>query len=193
MTPEFAERLILAISGPLAATVFGTVVIGSFVTWTARRLQNRRANFQLRHELATQMSLAANELYFAIRYYLHSKEGHLNEGLALKDVAPVVHEKYRQTRALGYALESRLRAHFLDDDPRANWHSVMDLLEVQYYLAIGQASSDLIKSNAGSSHSSLSEEELVNRERVVATYREKLRKAISEVLSSKLIPDNRMR
>lgn len=192
MSSDFFDRLVLQIAGPVVAALLGTLIIGLFVGWVTRRSQDRRARYELRHELVSQMTLSANELYFAILHYRRAKEERLGEGLTLAEVAPVVHEQYRKTRAMGHVLDSRLQAYFQTDKPRRCWHAAVDLLAVQYYTVLDQLSDDILRSNAGGKHSGLSMDQLRNHKLVIDTFRQTLRTATSAVLTEPLLPVRQM-
>jgi hypothetical protein len=138
------------------------------------------------------MTLTANEPYFAILHYLRVKEDRLGEGLSLQTMAPILHEQYRKTRSMGHVLDSRLQAYFQAPEPHKLWHAAIDLLAVQYYTALEQASHELLESNAGESHSRLSVGELQDRAVVVRAFRETLREATTSVLVAPLLSVNQM-
>jgi len=55
MADDITTTLLLAVAGPLTATIIGTLIIGSIASFVSMRNQDRRARFELRHELVTAM------------------------------------------------------------------------------------------------------------------------------------------
>jgi hypothetical protein len=187
---DFSRQLILAVAGPVVAAVFGTLIIGYFLASISRRQQYGREDNALRHELVSQMTLSANELHFAIMHYIRVSDERLGEGLSLREMAPILHDQYRKTRSMGHVLDARLQAFFTTPEPRQAWHQAMDLLSVRYYDAIGQASDDLLISNAGPSHSGLEidqlRELLSSHAAAESLFRDLVQRANEEVLSAPL-------
>ncbi len=191
LSQNFLEKLLLAIAGPLTAAVVGTLVIGSFLAWAARRQQERRTRYDLRHELISEMTRTANALYFAILHYCRVKAKELGREVELKDVAPILHAQYRETRSTGHSLDARLLAYFDSTEPHDNWHAAMDLLSVWYYHLFSQATQDLLEENAGPGHSGLAIEELkelLNKDKrhIGTAFRNSLRAATDNVLKAKM-------
>jgi hypothetical protein len=176
-----AEKIILAMIGPLTAAIFGTLIIGLFVGWITRRTQDRRASYELRRELISQMTETASALFFAITHYRRVKEGLLDPQVKLMDIAPILHEQYRKTRTAATVLENRLEAYFDSDTPRQHWHATIDLLAVRYYDVLGQASDDLRVANAGNDHSGLTAQELADPALVTTGYKDRMHKAAEAV------------
>jgi hypothetical protein len=188
MTPDFVERLILAIVGPATASILGTLIIGVALTNASRRYQERRESHEIRQDLMMQMTQSANELNFAIMHYTRALDGRLGADQTTSDLAPILHDQYRKTKSVGHALEVRLRAYFGSGEPAQLWHATQDLLSVRYFSAIGQATAELLESDAGPEHSGLSVDELQDDAQVYSSFRMALRRATNSVLSSPMIP-----
>jgi hypothetical protein len=70
---ELLEKLLLQSVGPLVTAVVGTLIIGTFVTWITRKVQERRAEYQLRIQLIDQMTETASSLYMTTQNYWRKK------------------------------------------------------------------------------------------------------------------------
>jgi hypothetical protein len=99
-----------------------------------QKLEQRRSDNALRHELLSDMTEAASALYLAAQRYSRAKRD--KSSLAqqeLSDARKALSEQYHKSRTLGEILESRLSAYFEASEPQETWHKVMDLLTVRYF------------------------------------------------------------
>jgi hypothetical protein len=164
----FSERLTLAIVGPLVTVILGTLIIGGLIQLITSRSQNRRAKEEqrleqrrsdnnLRHELLSDMTEAASALYLATQRYWRAKRDKQEresswrarrswwprrgkQALVVQEVSDArkaLDDQYHKSRARGEILESRLSAYFASSEPQETWHKVMDLLTVRYFQVIG--------------------------------------------------------
>jgi hypothetical protein len=186
MNDTLFERILIAAVGPITAAVVGTLIIGLFVAGITQRAQDRRARYELRRELITQMTEASSTLLYATVHYRRLKQGIFGEDVHLNDILPILYEHYRKTRTTAKVLDARLEAYFESDAPRHYWHAAIDLLAVRYYHVLGQATDEVRESNAGPTHSGLTAEELQDLNRVIESYREMMRKATVAVLTEPL-------
>ena len=182
MSETLLEKILVAMAGPLTAAIVGTLIIGLFVAWIARRAQYRRERYELRRELIGEMTEAASALLYVTAYYRRSKQGTLGTEVRQEDAATILHEQYRKTRTMGSVLEARLQAYFDSDVARRHWHAAIDLLAVRYYNLLGQLNQAMRDSNAGPSHSGLTADQLEDHELVLTSYNEHIRMATDAVL-----------
>lgn len=196
---SFWEQLILESVGPLVAAVVGTLIIGTFVNWITRKAQERRADNQVRDEriraqnqlrlqLIGEMTETASTLYIATQNFWRKKDV---EGIGADELAKhrgKLDEEYRASRVRGEVIERRLEAYFSSTDVKALWHAAMDLLTVRYFYLIGLGTEKLLKANAGEMHTGLSVEQLIDQEKVLKAYHEKLNAAAQAVLQGSIRP-----
>ena len=183
MNDELFEKILVAVVGPLTAAIVGTLIIGLFVAWITRRAQDRRARYELRRQLISEMTEAASALLYVIDHYRKVKEGALGEEVQLADIVPILHGQYRKTRTVGTVLEARLRAYFDSDYARHHWHAAIDLLEIRYYHVLGRLTERKRHLNAGASHTGLTAEHLEDLKLIDKAYTERLNDAIQAVLT----------
>jgi len=183
LNEELFEKILVALVGPLTATIVGTLIIGLFVAWITRRAQDRRARYELRRQLISEMTEAASALLYLTEHYRKVKEGALGEEVQLADVVPTLHKQYSETRTAGTVLEARLRAYFDSDHARHHWHAAIDLLEMRYYHVLGRLSERKRTLNAGARHTGLTAEQLEDRKLIDKAYAERLDDAIRAVLT----------
>lgn len=50
MSHDFWEKLVLAVAGPASTAVLGTLIISGFLSWIARKAEERRTANQEREE-----------------------------------------------------------------------------------------------------------------------------------------------
>jgi hypothetical protein len=162
------------------AALVGTFLIGVWVQRIARRSQDRRDQYQLRHELVTQISEAANALHFPLEEYVRAKQYGNEKDAEVQRKA--VEDQYLKTRVMGEMLESRLEAYFSSNQPRDYWHQTKDLLMVRRLHALDRKNE--IARKAGRSHTGMTGDQLMNIDLVVMEYRESLRNCIRAVLTS---------
>ena len=203
MTP-FSERLTLAIVGPLITVVLGTLIIGGLIQLITTRAQNRRAKDDqrleqrradnaLRHELLSDMTDAASALYLATQNYWQAKTS--TPALTrreLSDARKALDEQYHKSRTRGEILESRLSAYFEASEPQEGWHKVVDLLTIRYFQLIDRDTDQLYKDNAkgtdGQEHSGLTVDQLRQPKTLLNAYRAALKEAIEVILTESLRP-----
>jgi hypothetical protein len=182
LTDPLLEKILVASVGPLTAAIVGTLIIGLFVAWITRRAQDRRARFELRCQLVSEMTEAASALLYLTDHYRKVKDGALGEEAQLADVVPILHKQYSATRTAGTVLEARLRAYFDSDHARHHWHAAIDLLEMRYYHVLGHLTEKKRNLNAGALHTGLTAEELEDLRLIDRAYTERLDDAIQAVL-----------
>jgi hypothetical protein len=200
----FSERLTLAIVGPLVTVILGTLIIGGLIQLITTRAQNRRARDDqkleqrrsdnaLRHELLTDMTDAASALYLATQNYWRAKTSTppLTQQ-ELSDARNALDEQYHKSRTRGEILETRLSAYFEASEPQEIWHKVVDLLTVRYFQLIERDTDQLYRENAkgtdGQDHSGLTVDQLKQPKALLNAYREALKEAAEVVLTESLRP-----
>jgi hypothetical protein len=200
----FSERLTLAIVGPLVTVILGTLIIGGLIQLITNRAQNRRAKEDqkleqrrsdnaLRHELLSDMTEAASALYLAAQRYSRAKRDRSAQAQQeLSDARKALYEQYHKSRTLGEILESRLSAYFEVSEPQETWHKVMDLLTVRYFRVIDRATPQIYEVNEkgfeGKEHSGLTVDQLKVDKTILDSYRAALKQATEVVLTEPLRP-----
>jgi hypothetical protein len=192
---SFIEKIVVALIGP----VLGTLIIGGFLAYIARRAAERRADAQwreqrlraesrLRFELVSQMTESASALYMQTQHFWRKKDRETTPAEKLAALREELDQQYRDSRIVGEVLERKLEAYFPSTEPKARWHAAMDLLTVRYFQLIGLGTLELLKANAGPEHSGLSIEQLKDSKLVLATYRERLAQAAQSVIIEPMQP-----
>jgi hypothetical protein len=200
----FWQRALLQSVAPVVTAVIGTLLFGSLAAWITRRAQDRRARYELRHQLIGELTAAASALYLHTQHYWRvleqGRDGEANPPSATREGEPAgmvapptestarkeLDEQYLKSRVAGEVLESKLAAYFASEHPRDCWHRTMDLLTVRYFQLINRATEKLRRENAGPEHSGLTSEALKSPKLVLRTYRESLAAAIEAVLQEPL-------
>ena len=188
MEPDLWQKILLQAAGPLVSAVVGTLIIGTFVAWIARKAQVRRADHQLRIQLIGQMTEAASSLYMATQHFWRKKDVEKTDAGELDLHRKELDDQYRASRVQGEVIERQLEAYFTSREPLALWHATMDLLTVRYFYLIGLATDNLLRMNAGDAHTGLNVEQLKDQKLVLDTYREKLRDCTRAVLKGTMRP-----
>lgn len=195
MSPEFWEKLLLQIAGPLLTTIVGTLIIGSFVAWITRKAQDRRADEQRRedrmqaeHELRViligKITEVGSSLYIATQHFWRKKKVEEVNANELAEHRKDLDSQYRASRIQGEVIERQLEAYFTSVEPKVHWHATMDLLTVRYFNLIGCMTDGLLKANAGQGHSELSVEELKDQRKVLENYHKQLAASAKAVLEA---------
>jgi len=191
----FWQKLLVALIGP----VLGTLIIGGFLAFIARRAAEHRADAKLkeerlhgenrlRFELISQMTESASALYMALQHFWRKKERESTPDDKLAELREALDQQYRTSRVAGEVLERKLEAYFPSAAPRASWHAVMDLLTVCYFQLIGMATPKLLELNSGPEHSGLTVAQLASREVVLGAYRTRIAQAARSVLEEPIRP-----
>lgn len=206
MDGDIWRQVALRSVSPAVAAVIGTLLFGSVAAWITRRAQDRRAAYELRHELVRDMTTAASTLYLQTQHYWRVQRGTAggaaaaasastatgtpaagaDEGEVVAQARTELDAHYLEARVAGEVLERRVTAYFLSDRPRELWHRTMDLLTVRYFQLIDQATPALRRANAGAGHTGLTAAALANPGPVLAAYHEALRDAVQAVLREPL-------
>jgi hypothetical protein len=195
MSPDFWEKLILQLAGPLFTTVVGTLIIGTFGAWITRKAQDRRADDQRREEhtraehelrirLIGQMTEAGSNLYMATQDFWRKKEIENAPAEELDQHRKDLDMQYCASRVQGEVIERQLEVYFTSNEPKKYWHATMDLLTIRYFKLIGLMTDRLLEANAGEEHTGLSIEQLRDQGLVLATYRKKLNACMQAVLEA---------
>jgi hypothetical protein len=194
----FAERLVLAAVPP----ILGGLIIGGALQWVASRVQTRREEHNLRHELVKDMTQFANALYMATQLYWRVNTGRdPRREDELREVRRQLDEQYLASRTAGLVLETRLAAHFTADEVRQRWHRTMDFLTVRYFQVLypdtgadrAKRLARLYANNAKPSCTNVSAAELNDAQVVLTGYRRALDEATILALTAKLrTPDDLM-
>jgi hypothetical protein len=177
------EKVMVAAVGPLVAAIVGSLVIGLFVRWIAIRAENNRNQYQLRHELITQITEAASALHFPLEEYFRAKLYGSEEDAEVQRKA--FEEQYTKTRVIGEILESRLDIYFPSGQPKKYWHQTKDFLIVRRLHALDRTNE--ISRKAGRRHTGMTEDQLMNIDLAVSGYRMSLRNCIRAVLKERLV------
>lgn len=192
-----AERLLVAIVGPLVSAVVGTGVIG-FILWKAsQRADANRAAVEeararhdiegaLRHDLLTSALSATTSLYLATQHFWRVKTdaqiGGSDEAAARRQLD----EQYMQSREQTKIIEIRLEAMFQSPIPALRWHTVDDLLTVRYMQLIGRDTERLYRINAkdykGKSHTGLEVAEMKDPRLLLNAYHDATREAVTAIM-----------
>jgi uncharacterized membrane-anchored protein YhcB (DUF1043 family) len=198
----FSERLTLAIIGPLITVVLGTLVIGGLIQLISnkaqrdrarneRKLEQRRSDAALRHELVSDVTRTASTLYLAMQAYWRTKtEIPKSSREERAKVLDDLHKVYRASRTDGEVLAVRLSAYFKSDEPETAWHKVVDLLTVRYFQVIDRDTQKLYERNAkgtqGQEHSGLNVDQLQDPTTLLDSYRSALKDAVQALLDEPL-------
>lgn len=157
------ERLLVAATGPAVTAILALLVVNQ----VASTVQRRRDASEIRERLATEMTEAANSLYFALQsYWRAAREIRLSkrkDSPVLQDEKRRLDEAYLSARIRGQIIERRLLIYYRSKLPAQSWHRVFDLLTVRYFLLFeheGQRRQSIRARNAGPRHSGLDESQL---------------------------------
>lgn len=157
------ERLLVAATGPAVTAVLALIVVNQ----VASTVQRRREAGEVREHLATEMTEAANSLYFALQAYWRAARGtRLSDRKSspeLQDEQRRLDEAYQSARIRGQTIERRLLIYYKSQRPAQAWHRVFDLLTVRYFLLFeheGRRRRAIRGRNAGPRHSGLNEAQL---------------------------------
>lgn len=187
-----AERLLVAVAGPLISTVIGTGLIGWILFKLSSTAQARRTESEIRRELLATVTKTASGLYLATQNFVRVREDPELPEDVKRDVRQALDAQYRESRVEASRIEPELRALF--GDPLADeWHKVDDLLTVRYMQLIGRATANLYQLNAkgfeGRAHSGLSAGELALVPSLLKAYHAALAAVTRGLLASKFKPD----
>lgn len=210
--PPLAERLLVAVVGPLVSAVLGTGVIG-FLLWkiaeraqlrrveaeavragTERALERERARNdlenELRHELLDPLLTTAAQLYLATQHYWRVDRDPDCSPKDRQEARRALDAQYLASRVSAAVLEAKLQAMFCTEDPARIWHAVDDLLAVRYMQLTGADTDGLYRVNArghgGRPHSGLDVEQLRDPAALLAAYHREMDQLVPSVLSTPL-------
>lgn len=177
------ERLLVAATGPAVTAVLALIVVNQ----VASAIQRRREAGEIRENLATEMTEAANSLYFALQsYWRAAKNLPLRDrktNSELRENQRRLDEAYQVARIKGQTIERRLLIYYKSRIPAQSWHRVFDLLTVRYFLLHehdGHRRRSIRARNAGPQHSGLDDAQL-NQPSVLVR---EIRTAIAEAVET---------
>jgi uncharacterized membrane protein len=189
-SPNFGN----AVDNPIAGAIVGGLIAGFFAliiaVYVTNKYQARRARFEIRHELISQMTETAGGLYFNIKQYKRAKGGEFGPNFEEESLRASMDEEYKKNRINGRILQYRLDAYVGYHDLSDRWHAVMDLLTILYYTALNIATDELRAKNAPDPqqrHSGLSADKLKSFDLVEHCYKSELKSAVEAVKSLPIV------
>lgn len=189
MRQALLDDIVVASVGPILTSALAFVV----ATLVTRKAQDRRANMELREELAAESTEIASSWYFALQTFRRTaRDIPLKERSAdqsLKATIERMDELYQQCKVRGQVLEHRLQIYFPSDDPSRAWHRVMDLLTVRYRLLTEWDPAKrrhICEVNAGKNHSGLNVEELQDPSLIVRVFPRALSIAVTSIWTNRI-------
>ena len=178
-----------AVAGAATAIV-GSLIIGGFLAWIARRSQFRREDRQIRDKLIEDITRTLGTVNIKLELYERFVIAPVDDvqrapdelGRRRGDLDAV----YEASAATANSLESRLRAYFEGTSVAEAWHGAWDCLVVRYFSMIvpDRATLEILYGeNAGEGHSGLSVRQLADTEAVRSRYRA-LRNQVTEAVAT---------
>ena len=163
---SFTEQLVLNLVGPLVTIIVGTLVVGTFASWLARKAQERREDHALRERLITQALEGPIALYIASQRYSEAGD-ELSKELA--SFRAELDKAYVDARAKYELRWYVLKYHFPGGRPSALAHRINDLMMARYYqLREVHGSSDKLPTLA--EHTGLGVDELLDPAKVLPAF-----------------------
>jgi hypothetical protein len=186
----FWDRILVAVAGPLIATVVGSGIVGWIILRLSERGQERRSERELRRELLAAVMKTGTALYLALQSFRRSTQDVALPVEVKMDLRRALDGQYAETRVQASFIEGELRA-LLGEPAATHWHKVDDLLTVRYIQLTDNASEKLYQINArgyeGKEHSGLSVAELVAPGMVLKTYHQALQAVAGEIMTAKFL------
>ncbi len=181
-----------AVAGVVIAIV-GSLIIGGFLAWIARRAQFQREDRQIRDKLIEDTTRTLGAVNIKLELYERFVVTPVDDvqrtpdelGRRRGDLDAV----YEASAATANSLESRLRAYFEGTSVAEAWHGAWDCLVVRYFSLIVSDRTKLeilYAENAGEGHSGLSVKQLADIEAVRGRYQALRNQVTEEVATFKL-------
>ena len=176
-----------------AIAIVGSLIIGGFLAWIARRAQFRREDRQVRDKLIDDMTHTLGALYIKLQVYerfvIANADGGRRRSGELGRRRDDLDATYEAAAVEANALESRLRAYYDDTSVAQAWHGAWDCLVVRYFSMIIREKVKLAAfygENAGEAHTGLTVKELADGDIVLDRYRELRNQVTKEVATHKM-------
>lgn len=178
-----------AATGAVTA-IIGSLIIGGFLAWIARRAQFRREDRQIRDKLIDDVTRTLGALNIKLQVYerfvIEPVDGVQRPSIELDRRRDDLDAAWEAAAVEANSLESRLRAYFPGSSVPQAWHGAWDCLVVRYFSMIvpDKATLDVFYAeNAGEGHSGLSVKQLADTEAVRSRYRA-LRNQVTEQVAT---------
>jgi hypothetical protein len=178
-----------AATGAVTA-IIGSLIIGGFLAWIARRAQFRREDRQIRDKLIEDVTRTLGALNIKLQVYerfvIAPVDGVQRPSVELDRRRDDLDAAWEAAAVAANSLESRLRAYFQGSPVPEAWHGAWDCLVALYFSMIVSDKTTLdvlYAENAGEGHSGLSVKQLADAGVVRSRYRA-LRDQVTEQVAT---------
>jgi hypothetical protein len=133
----YLRQIALTAAAAAVTAIVGSLIIGGFLAWVARRAQFSREDRQVRDALITDITHTLGSVYVKLQIYERFVTAPVDDIQRLPDELmrrrDELDSTYETAAVEANALESRLRAYFEDTAVAAAWHGAWDCLVARYF------------------------------------------------------------
>lgn len=190
---SYLQQIGLNAAAGAATAIVGSLIIGGFIAWIARRAQFRREDRQIRDKLIEDITRTLGAVNIKLELYERFVIGPVDDIQRAPDELARRRDDldavYEASAATANSLESRLRAYFEGTSVAEAWHGAWDCLVVRYFSMIVSDKAKLeilYGENAGEGHSGLSVKQLTDIDTVRSRYQTLRNQVTEEVATFKL-------
>ena len=133
------RQLLVAATGPVVTAILGSLIVGLFAQWLARRVQDNRDESTTRRQLVSDLTEIAGASSLELDAFRRRKVDVAGERWRPRSrrqpaSAPeALHRQHFDSRVRGWVLERRLEIHYGEGSPAwREWHKTLDALHLAY-------------------------------------------------------------
>jgi predicted DNA-binding ArsR family transcriptional regulator len=133
------RQLVVAATGPVVTAILGSLLVGLFAQWVARKVQDQRDASTIRRQLVSDLTEVAGasslelNAFGRLRGRLTGRRSGYRSRRRLASAREVLDRQHFDSRVRGWVLERRLEIHY-GEGSRASleWHKTLDALHLAY-------------------------------------------------------------
>jgi len=185
----FGQQIILQLVGPVAAAVFGTLIIGGIAQVVSHQVQHRKADREVRSSLVSRLSKVAYSLHYRIQHYERWARHSSPPVNTLQSAQAEVERAFIEDRIELGALQNEVDAYFGKSGPGASVHRMTDLIMVRFMQTMSVPASqlaELSESVAGPGHTELSIDQLRDARLVQGHLAQALHESMDRILRDQI-------